>query len=176
MNEPASFVSGRPGSDDGNQYSNGCYKNKLNFPPFIPHSLNEYKNGIGLFEKTICMTGSQFNPQTGSQESHYNLHSLYGLSQGQPTLEACQAATGQRCLIVSRSTFPGAQKHVGHWHGDNSSIWRHLKQGLIATIEFSLFGFPYTGPDICGFFNEAEEEMCLRWSQLGAFFVYSRLD
>ena len=85
-------------------------QDKLNFPPYIPHSLNEYKNGVGLFEKTICMTGSQFNPATGNQESHYNLHSLYGYSQGQPTLEACQRATGKRCLIVSRSTFPGKSR------------------------------------------------------------------
>jgi len=39
-------------------------------------------------------------------------------------------------------------------------------KGLIATIEFSLFGFSYTGPDICGFFGEAEREMCMRWQQM----------
>ena len=49
-----------------------------------------------------------------------------------------------------------------------------MKQSLIGAIEFSLFGFTYSGPDTCGFFNEAEEEMCMRWMQLGSFFVYSR--
>ena len=176
MNEPASFTAGRPGDDGGNQWQRGCdhTPSSLNNPPYIPRSLNEFKNTVGLFEKTVCMTGKQWNPMTQQQEDHYNVHSLYGLSQGKPSLDACQATTGERCLIVSRSTFPGAQKHIGHWHGDNSSIWRHIKQGLIATIEFSLFGFSYTGPDICGFFGEAEREMCLRWQQMGAFFVYSR--
>jgi maltase-glucoamylase len=58
--------------------------------------------------------------------------------------------------------------------GDNTSKWEHVKQSMIGAVEFSLFGFTYTGPDTCGFFEEATEELCMRWTQLGAFFVYSR--
>jgi hypothetical protein len=36
---------------------------------------------------------------------------------------------------------------------------------IVGMMEYSLFGFSYTGADICGFWFNATETMCQRWSQ-----------
>uniref|UniRef100_H2ZBD9 alpha-glucosidase n=1 Tax=Ciona savignyi TaxID=51511 RepID=H2ZBD9_CIOSA len=162
MNEPASFVHG---SVDGT-----CPNTKWDNPlPYHPGIL-----GTNLYEKTTCMSNQQFNPQTGNLDFHYNMHSLYGWSQSKTTLEACRASTGERCMVISRSTFPGSGKYSGHWLGDNSSLWSHLAASIIGMLEFNLFGIPYVGADICGFFGDTNEELCLRWMQLGAFYPFGR--
>ena len=90
-------------------------------------------------------------------------------------MDACVASTGERCSVIGRSTFSGAgHAGAGHWLGDNYSAWNHLRQAVIGPQEFSLFGMSYTGTDICGFGGESNEELCLRWTQIGAFHTFSR--
>ncbi|XP_030741124.1 putative maltase-glucoamylase-like protein FLJ16351 [Echinops telfairi] len=102
------------------------------------------------------------------------VHSLYGWAQTRPTYEAVQEVTGQRGIILTRSTFPSSGHWGGHGLGENTAAWDQLKTSIVGMMEFSLFGIPYTGADICGFSGDAEYEMCVRWMQLGAFYPYAR--
>ncbi|XP_049925950.1 sucrase-isomaltase, intestinal [Epinephelus moara] len=163
MNEPASFVHGTVG---GNCLGNPLLEN----PPYMPPLESKHR---GLNHKTLCMNSEQILSD-GTRVRHYDVHNLYGWSHTKPTYDALLNVTDKRGIVVTRSTYPSSGKWAGHWLGDNAANWDQLYKSIIGMMEFSLFGIPYTGADICGFFNEAQYEMCLRWMQLGAFYPYSR--
>ncbi|XP_030743202.2 maltase-glucoamylase, intestinal-like [Echinops telfairi] len=154
MNEPSNFATGQ---------QPGCVNNNLNNPPYVP----DISDGI-LAEKTLCPDSKTF------LGDHYNTHSLFGWSQAKSTFYASQKATRKRPFVLSRSTFVGSGKYAGHWLGDNFSRWKDMRMSIIGMLEFNLFGIPYIGADICGFNENTNYELCLRWMQLGAFYPFSR--
>ncbi|CAF3736759.1 unnamed protein product [Rotaria sordida] len=172
MNEPANFDT-----------------NKLqpwNWPHAEPWNLHcpmeealespRYKTAIHgdyLSDKTLCMIAEQKDGQ-GKIYNHYDVHNLYGWSETLPTLDALRALGKKRSIVISRSTFPTSGAYSGHWLGDNTAAWPHLKYNIIGMLEFNLFGIPYVGADICGFFENRTEQMCQRWMQLGAFNPFFR--
>ncbi|CAH1781001.1 unnamed protein product, partial [Owenia fusiformis] len=158
MNEPSNFEP--PGSTDG------CQKNSLNYPPYLPNILGGHRDNM-LYDKTICMDAKQ------KWGSHYDVHSLYGHSMSQVTYESMRTLfPKKRPLVLTRSQFAGSGKYASHWLGDNQSQWRQMPWSIPGMLEYGLFGFPYIGADICGFWFEATEEMCQRWMQLGAFYPF----
>ncbi|KAL8616023.1 hypothetical protein ACOMHN_014985 [Nucella lapillus] len=179
MNEPANFGTNedRPWNwpeDDRPYWSLQCGHNRWDDPAYRPLAAYMYDGPNDrqlLSSKTLCMNGVQGDQ---GEYRHYDVHNLYGWSQSPPTMDAAREATGERSVVISRSTFPGSGKYAGHWLGDNTSLWSHLADSIIGMLDFNLFGIPYIGADICGFFGNTTEEMCLRWMQLGAFYPFSR--
>ena len=77
----------------------------------------------------------------------------------------------KRSWLITRSTFPGAGRHGGHWTGDNLSTWQELKNSIPAILENNIFGMPYTGADVCGFNENSSQDLCTTWTLLGTWVV-----
>lgn len=154
MNEPSNFLDGS---------TNGCPSNSLENPPYTPGILE----GL-LRAKTVCATAQQ------KQSIHYNLHSLYGLMEAKASASALKRIVAKRPFVISRSTFPSQGMYSGHWLGDNRSQWKDLYTSIAGMLTFNLLGIPLVGADICGFSEEPQEELCVRWTQLGAFYPFTR--
>uniref|UniRef100_A0A3Q3GLH0 Alpha glucosidase n=1 Tax=Labrus bergylta TaxID=56723 RepID=A0A3Q3GLH0_9LABR len=151
MNEPSSFVQGSV---------EGCPDDDLENPPYTPVV------GGQLNSKTLCMSAQQ------KLSTHYNLHNMYGLTEASAT-HALMKIRGKRAFVLSRSSFPGIGRFSGVWTGDVRSDWEQLRYS-IPVLQFSLFGVPLVGADICGFEGNTSEELCVRWMQLGAFYPFMR--
>ncbi|XP_019398330.1 PREDICTED: lysosomal alpha-glucosidase [Crocodylus porosus] len=154
MNEPSNFVLGSV---------DGCPSSKLEDPPYVPGVL-----GGSLRSATICASSQQH------LSSHYNLHNLYGLTEAIASHNALVRVRGKRPFVISRSTFAGHGRYAGHWTGDVSSSWEQLSYSVAEVLLFNLYGVPLVGADICGFTGDTSEELCVRWTQLGAFYPFMR--
>ncbi|KAJ3452729.1 acid alpha glucosidase relate [Anaeramoeba flamelloides] len=138
-----------------------CKDNEHNYP-YVP-------GGRCLNQRTITLESEQYI------SSAFNTHSMYGYTETIVTREAFnEIFPGKRTAIISRSTFAGQGKHGQHWLGDNYSTFEWMKESIAGIIHFNLFGVPLVGADICGFNGETTEELCVRWSQLGVFYPFTR--
>ncbi|CAD5115204.1 DgyrCDS4198 [Dimorphilus gyrociliatus] len=180
MNEPANFGTNEekpfnwPPSRNFT-WSLKCPVNKYDDPPFRPKSAYGYDSVAKrerLSAKTLCLIASLDQ----GRYRMYDVHSLYGHKQAEISLEPLRKAVGRgkRSIIISRSTYAGSGKFAGRWLGDNSATWQDMRLSIIGMLESNLFGIPFIGADICGFFGAPTKELCGRWMQLGAFYPFAR--
>uniref|UniRef100_A0A7E4W746 P-type domain-containing protein n=1 Tax=Panagrellus redivivus TaxID=6233 RepID=A0A7E4W746_PANRE len=176
MNEPANHGTNnkRSTKDNPSNIPLECPRNgsdsALDMPPYKTQGVYIWGDSTTMASNTLCMIASTMR----GQNTFYNTKSLYGYSESVATWTALEKSRGKRAAIISRSTFPGTGTVGGHWLGDNRAEWDDLRTSIIGIQEFNMFGMPYVGADICGFNRGSNEELCLRWQQLGAFYSFMR--
>ncbi len=115
------------------------------------------------------------DPELGGPGDHARYHNVYGMMMIRATREGVLAAIpDKRPFVLSRANYMGGHRYGATWTGDNSATWDHLEMSIPMTLNLSLSGQPFVGPDIGGFAYNGDGELFARWIGYGALLPFSR--
>ncbi|MBO6197862.1 MAG: alpha-glucosidase [Butyrivibrio sp.] len=111
-----------------------------------------------------------YHEYKGKRIRHDKVHNIFGYNMTRAAGEAFERISpDKRILMFSRSSYIGAHRYGGIWHGDNHSWWSHLLLNIQQMPAVNMCGFLYTGADIGGFGSDTTEDLVLRWTAFGIF-------
>ena len=135
-------------------------------------------NEPAVFE-TVDWTMPDINKHVGDEniknDIHLRYHNVYGMMMVESSRNGIiKSNPDKRPFVLTRSNFLGGHRYAATWTGDNNSSMKHLKQSIPMSLNLSLSGQPFNGPDIGGFAGNATPELYAHWIAVGAFYPFSR--
>ena len=107
---------------------------------------------------------------------HREAHNIYGQQMAKATFDGlAHLQEDKRPFVITRATYSGGQRYSSAWTGDNVASWEHLHMANIQCQRMALSGFSFIGTDIGGFVDRPDDELFVRWVQLGVFHPLFRI-
>ena len=121
---------------------------------------------------TVNPEGMRFE---GGKWPHYAFRNQYALGMARATRHGfLKAHPGHRPFLLCRSGFTGSSQYTAIWTGDNHSNYAHLRGSIPTSLNLSLSGIPFNGPDIGGFADDVTEPLMIHWQKAAFLFPVHR--
>jgi len=121
------------------------------------------------FGEAAPLDGVYFDGTPGHQ-----MHNRFPLLYNKAIYEVTQEETGDG-IVWARSAWAGNQRFPLHWGGDNSPNYFNMAPQMEGGLSFGLSGFQFWSHDIGGFLGNIDEQLLIRWMQVGMFISHSRI-
>lgn len=116
--------------------------------------------------------GMLFN---NGKEEHAAHRNEYALGMQKASFDGLlKAKPDERPFLLSRSGCQGTSRYSAVWTGDNVSNYAYLRLAIPTTLNLSLSGIPFNGPDLGGFGGDSNEPLMLDWIRACFLFPFSR--
>lgn len=102
-----------------------------------------------------------------------HFHELYSLVYNSTVFKATHDVSGEN-IVWARSGTAGSQRYPLHWGGDSQCSFEALAGTLRGALTIGISGIPFFSHDIGGFIGTPDDELYVRWAQLGLFSSHSR--
>lgn len=109
------------------------------------------------------------------KDPHIQHRNQYALGMQMATHQGfLQAQPNERPFILSRSASTGTAKYSAVWTGDNFSNEFYLQCSVPTSLNLSISGIPFNGPDVGGFGGASTEPIMTTWIKSGFLFPFLR--
>jgi len=109
------------------------------------------------------------------RKPHWTYHNQFAAGMARATREGfLKARPDDRPFILSRSGNTGMARHAAIWHGDSMSNDHWLRMAVPVTLNLSLSGVPFNGPDLGGFGGDTTPRLLTDYFKACFLFPFCR--